>query len=85
MQDEGEARHHAAEALRKYQTEGASDIAKFGRTHRMTQRFCDYRFQGDSVDDVPLRPMLNEQLVKSHLLKSELFSQVDLDSDCCLI
>lgn len=62
MEDEDSARDHAAAALRKYHATNNSDIAKFGRRHRMTQRFCNPTFEGDDETDVPLRPMLDQWL-----------------------
>ena len=62
VEEEDVARHYASEALKKYHAEAASDIAKYGKTHRMTERFCSYHFRGDCEGDVPLRPMLDRWL-----------------------
>ena len=86
VEDEDMARHHATEALEKYHAEAASDIAKFGKTHRMTQRFCCYKFQGDSVDDVPLRPMLDQSLGQAFTFCGLVFLISVLlapDFECC--
>ena len=60
------AREYAAEAVMKFEaaatTGRASDIAKLGKQHRMTQRFLLKSFKGDCPTDVPLRPMLDEFL-----------------------
>jgi hypothetical protein len=62
VDDEEEARLNAQEALQKFAASSDSNIAKLGREHRMTQRFCSHKFRGDCQGDVPLRPMLDKPL-----------------------
>ena len=56
------ARNFGLEALQKYKSSAPSPIAMFGRSHRMTQRFCNPHFVGDDASDVPLRPFLDKSL-----------------------
>lgn len=55
IDNEDDAREHAAEAINKFNAnEGGAS-----QPHRMTQRFLSYDFVGDSPSDVALRPMVD--------------------------